>query len=175
MRRRGFQCLRQAPEWLKVSWSFDNNVMKESAAGRLSKIAHSHSCAIMKESNSQVFKSEFHCGRGNVNLGFSAGIWANWVHSFAGARSFASASAAELPSDNNHDEIVDRFEKLLQKWSSNTPLLLKDLQVNFLLGTVLRSHCLFKASEFGGQVAVGFICNAYIGCNGIGVCLGFSG
>lgn len=27
-------------------------------------------------------------------------------------------------------EIVRRFEKLLQKWSSNTPLLLDDLQVN---------------------------------------------
>lgn len=172
MRRRGLQCLRQAPEWLKVSWSFDNNVIKESAAGRLSKIAHSHSCATIKGSNSQVFKSEFHCGRGNVNLGFSAGIWANWVHSCAGARSCASASAAELPSEKNHDEIVDRFEKLLQKWSSNTPLLLKDLQVNFLHGTVLRPHCLFKVSEFGGQMAVGFICNAYLGSNGIGICLG---
>lgn len=173
MRRRGFQCLRQAPEWLKVSWSFDNNVMKESAAGRLSKIAHSHSCAINRESNSQVFKSEFHCGRGNVNLGFSAGIWANWVHSCAGARSFASASAAQLPSDNNHDEIVDRFEKLLQKWSSNTPLLLKDLQVNFLsLVLCLALIAYLKHQEFGGQVAVGFICNAYIGCNGIGICLG---
>lgn len=106
--------------------------MKESFAERLSKIAPSHSCAIIEDSDSQVFGSEFHCGRGNVNLGFSGGIWANWVPSCTGlARSFASASAAELPSERSHDEIVDRFEKLLQKWSSNTPLLLEGLEVIF--------------------------------------------
>lgn len=34
-----------------------------------------------------------------------------------------------LRRENEQAEIVSRFEKLLQKWSSNTPLLLQDLQV----------------------------------------------
>jgi hypothetical protein len=45
----------------------------------------------------------------------------------------------KLRREKEQEEIVSRFESLLPKWSSNTPLLLNDLQVNF--SSVMHVSC----------------------------------
>jgi hypothetical protein len=45
----------------------------------------------------------------------------------------------KLRKEKEQEEIVSRFESLLPKWSSNTPLLLNDLQVNF--SSVMHVSC----------------------------------